>query len=51
LLNIAGTVALPQDEARDIVKELSENLDDDYLRKEFFDVMVQLYVGLVHAMN
>lgn len=45
LLNIASSTKLPQDEAIEIAKYLSENFDDERLRSDFFDVFVQLYVN------
>lgn len=42
LLNIASSTKKPQDEATEIAKIFAENFDDDRLRKDFFDVWVQL---------
>jgi hypothetical protein len=42
LLNIAGSAKLPVDEATEIAQGLGENMDDEYLKNEFFDILVQL---------
>ena len=44
LLHIASSTKLPQDEATEIAEGLGENFDDEYLKTEFFGIMVQLYV-------
>jgi len=46
LLNIASSAKLPQDEATEIAKELGKNFDDEALRNQIFDIIVQLYVGI-----
>jgi nuclear cap-binding protein subunit 1 len=42
LLNIASSTKLPQDEAIEIAKFFGEHFDDERLRSDFFDVLVQL---------
>jgi hypothetical protein len=42
LLNIASSTKLPQDEAVEIAKLLGENMDDERLVSDFFDIFVQL---------
>jgi nuclear cap-binding protein subunit 1 len=41
-LNIASSTKLPQDEAIEIAKYFGEHFDDERLRSDFFDVLVQL---------
>ena len=42
LLNIASSTKLPQDEAIELAKYFGEHFDDERLRSDFFDVLVQL---------
>ncbi|KAI4679000.1 uncharacterized protein J4E88_006290 [Alternaria novae-zelandiae] len=44
LLNIASSTKLPQDEAIEIAKYFGEHFDDERLRSDFFDVLVQLII-------
>ncbi|KAG9196075.1 hypothetical protein G6011_01196 [Alternaria panax] len=44
LLNIASSTKLPQDEAIEIAKFFGEHFDDERLRSDFFDVLVQLII-------
>ncbi|KAH7122575.1 cap binding protein [Dendryphion nanum] len=44
ILNIAGSTNLPQDEAIEIAKVLGANFDDERLRNDFFDIVVQLVI-------
>jgi nuclear cap-binding protein subunit 1 len=42
LLNIAGSAKLPQEEAAEIAKDLGDNLDDDRVREQFFDLFITM---------
>ncbi|KAJ4335907.1 Nuclear cap-binding protein subunit 1 [Didymella glomerata] len=44
LLNIASSTKLPQDEAVEIATYLGEHFDDERLRSDFFDLLVQLII-------
>ena len=39
---------LPEDEAQDISRILVENIHEDELKKQFFDIFIQLYVLLLY---
>ncbi|KAF2012681.1 hypothetical protein BU24DRAFT_435091 [Aaosphaeria arxii CBS 175.79] len=41
-LNIAGSAQLPQDEAIELAKVFAENYDDERLRNDYFDIIIQL---------
>ncbi|KAF2474272.1 uncharacterized protein BDR25DRAFT_332386 [Lindgomyces ingoldianus] len=44
LVNIAGSTKLPQDEAMDIARQFGEHFDDEAVKTEFFDHLVQLII-------
>lgn len=42
IINIASTAKLPEDESIEIARLLRDHYDDEEIRTQFFDVLVQL---------